>query len=76
MFAPDNGISHAYRPENIEKREAPSVPVVTEAGMFSLLLNLDDKTCNGADRIPNCFLRCYAEPVSKYMCTVYNKSVF
>lgn len=75
VYAPDNGITHDYRPDNNGRNEALNAPVITEAGVLSLLLKLDDKKSSGPDGIPNCFLKRYAEPVSKYLCLLYNKSV-
>lgn len=43
--------------------------------MLSLLLNIDEKKGSGPDRIPNAFLKHYAEPVCKYLFLIFSKSL-
>lgn len=48
---------------------------VTEAGVLNLLLSLDIKKSPGPDKIPNQFLRRYAEWIAKYLYVIFNKSL-
>lgn len=47
---------------------------ITFEGVFSLLLNIKEKSSGGPDGIPNSFLRRYAEPVS-HIFTIFGESI-
>lgn len=49
--------------------------IITEEGVFSLLLNLDVKKSTGPDKIPNEFLKRYAEWVSKFLTIIFQTSL-
>lgn len=44
---------------------------ISVEGVFSLLLNLKEKSSGGPDNIPNAFLRRYAEPVSHILAAIF-----
>lgn len=48
---------------------------VTEAGVLNLLLSLYVRISPTPDKIPNQFLRRYAEWIAKYLCVIFNKSL-
>lgn len=52
-----------------------SVPQLSEPGLLSLLLNIDGEKGCGPDRIPNAFLKRYAESVCKYLFLIFSKSL-
>lgn len=49
--------------------------VISEEGIFSLLLELDDKKSAGPDNIPNMFLKRYAEWGAKFLTVVFKASL-
>lgn len=49
--------------------------VLSESGIFNLLLNINDKKASGADNIPNAFLRRYAGWVSRYFYLIFQASL-
>lgn len=49
--------------------------VISEEGIFSLLLDLDVKKSEGPDNIPNLFLKRYAEWVAKFLIVIFNASL-
>lgn len=55
----------------------PSMPdvIISEEGVFNLLLKLDIKKSPGPDDIPNAFLKQYAEWCSKYLCVLFTRSL-
>lgn len=61
-------------PSSYEPPDMPDI-VLSEQGIFSLLLDLDVKKSPGPDGIPNEFLKRYAEWVSKYLLIIFNASI-
>lgn len=49
--------------------------VISESGVFNLLLNVDTKKSPGPDKIPNAFLKRYAEWCAKYLYVVFTRSL-
>lgn len=49
--------------------------VLSESGIFNLILNINDKKASGPDDIPNAFLRRYAEWVSRYLFVIFQASL-
>lgn len=49
--------------------------ILTESGIFCLLLEIDPKKSCGPDSIPNAFLKRYAEWMSKFLLIIYVKSL-
>lgn len=49
--------------------------IITQNGIFDRLLHLDPKKAHGPDKIPGEFLRKYAEWLSFYLETIFNKSL-
>lgn len=72
VFTDDNRIT----PTIIPIVAKPIEPlVISDEGIFNLLLNLDPKKACGPDDIANNFLLRYAEWCSKYLGIIYRKSV-
>lgn len=75
VFTADNGLLQRdqFRPSGVDT--PLDTPFISQAGVLSLLLNLDEKKSTGPDDIPNAFLKRYAEPVSKFLQLIYLKSL-
>lgn len=71
VFTQDNGTLPVF---NTSLPPMSNV-IVTESGIFNLLLRLDVKKSSGPDDIPNSFLNRYAEWVSKYLHVIFSKSL-
>lgn len=72
VFTADDG---NQPPIDILNKEPLELPVITEQGIFHLLLQLDTKKASGPDNIPNLFLNRYAEWMAKYLCIIFDKSL-
>lgn len=71
VFTRDNSILPSY---DVALPPIPDIEI-TESGVFNMLLNLDIRKSSGPDDIPNCFLKRYAEWVSKYLKVLFMKSL-
>lgn len=71
VFTTDNGVL-----ETFDMAGPPlSDIVISEQGVFNLLLKLDVKKSSGPDGVPNEFLKRYAQWVSKYLTILFSKSL-
>lgn len=67
----DGNISHV----NSCNRTRLETPVVTEPGLFRLLLNIGTKKEMGARQYTQYIPKRYAEWLAKYLCLIFNKSL-
>lgn len=75
VFTTDNGIIKPSTSRYNDDVRLPNAPTISQAGVRSLLLSLNERKSCGPDGIPNTFLKRYAEPVSGYLYLIYSKSI-
>lgn len=63
------------RPTFVADYPAISDFVISEPGILDFILKLDVKKSSARDRVPNEFLKCYANWVSKYLAIIFAKLV-
>lgn len=74
VFTQDNGKQPNLKPLPSNTAKLDDL-ILTESGIFSLLLKIDQKKSCGPDNIPNAFLMRYAEWMSKFLLIIFVKSL-
>lgn len=67
----NTSILYSLQPKAVSSPLGHQILMISVEGIFSLLLNLKERSSGGPDNIPNAFLRRYAEPVSYILTAIF-----